>query len=190
MFRLVPLIALLVLLTGCATVITPPPTPEAPVPVLIIDHGRHTSLILPDSNDGLIRYAYGDWRYYAEGERGFRAAFTALLRNSPGTLGRRELPGPAEPEIVITRLRVKVTDILLLHVEADAAERLRMKLDTIHAAGRDELLFNPRMDLEFVPHPRPYTVRYNSNRVIADWLVVLGCEVRGRPLLSGWRIAE
>ncbi len=178
----------LLLLTGCATVVTPPESPEQPLPVLIVDHGRHTSLVLPDG-DGLVRYAYGDWRYYAEGERGARAAFDALFRGTLAALGRREFAGRPEPEAVIARLRVHVEQVHLLHVEADAVERLRARLDAIFAAGAEARLYNPQMDLEFTPYPVPYTWRHNSNRVVAEWLVELGCEVSRYPMLANWRIA-
>jgi hypothetical protein len=189
MTRLTLLTAVL-LLGGCATTITPPAAPEQPLPVLVIDHGRHTSLVLPDGEDGLVRYAYGDWRYYAEGERGARATFNALFRGTLAALGRRELAGEADPELVTGRIRVKIEHVHLLYVEAAAAERLRARLDAIFAAGEHARLYNQMMDLEFVPYPVPYTYRHNSNRVVAEWLVELGCEVSRKPVLANWRIAQ
>ncbi len=182
--------AVLFTLGGCATVITPPASPEQPLPVLVIDHGRHTSLVLPDGEDRLVRYAYGDWRYYAEGERGIRAAFDALFRGTLAALGRRELPGHADPELVVSRISVVVERVHLLHVEAAAAQRLRARLDAIYDAGADTRLYNSLMDLEFVPYPVPYTFRHNSNHVVAEWLVELGCEVSRRPVLANWRVAD
>jgi hypothetical protein len=176
-------------LAGCAAVITPPASPGQPLPVLVVDHGRHTSLVLPDGADGAVRYAYGDWRYYAEGERGMRAAFAALFRGTPAALGRRELAGQADPERVVAQLRVKVERVHLVHVETAAVERLRARLDAAFAAGAGARLYNSLMDLEFVPYPVPYTYRHNSNHVVAEWLVELGCEVSRYPMLAKWRIA-
>lgn len=190
MIRLALIVAVLSPLAGCATVVTPPAAPERPAPVFVVDHGRHTSLVLPDGDGGLVRYAYGDWRYYAEGERGVRAGFNALVGRTLSALGRRELAGPADPDVVIDRLRVKVAQVHVVHVEAAAVERLRARLDAIFYAAADALLYNPQMDLEFVPYPVAYSLRHNSNRILAEWLVELGCEVSRYPVLAGWRVAE
>src|SRR3546814_2814263 len=89
-----------VLLGGCATEIVPPPAPETPVRVGVLDHGRHARLVVELLADRVVRYAYGDWDWYALGRSGPAQAVAALFWPTRGALGRRRLPGPAEPESI------------------------------------------------------------------------------------------
>lgn len=177
------------LLNGCAgtTRIIPPAAPLDPVPVFVVDHGRHTSLVLPVPDGSLHRYAYGDERYYALRETGVGQALAALLWSTPGVLGHRRLSGPASVESLRAQLRVGVREIHTLQVERTAVERLRNRLDA-WIGQADRVLPAPAVDLSFVPYPQAYSLRHNSNQVVADWLRDLGCSVDGRPILSGWRI--
>jgi hypothetical protein len=175
------------LLCGCAIQVTPPAGVEEPATVFMLDHGRHTSLVVSTPEGGLVRYAYGDWRYYAERLTGPGHAIAALLVSTPGALGRRNLPGPPSPEAVHRQVPVVIDHLYPLQVERARVEALRRRLDAIVATAERELE-SPDADLVFVPHPSDYNLVHNSNRAIADWLVELGCEVRGRPLLARWRI--
>lgn len=175
-------------LAGCsATTVAPPADPADPAPVFLLDHGRHTSLVLPTPDGTLVRYAYGDWRYYAERETGLLHAIAALLWRTPGALGRRELPGPPVADEVRLQVPLLIEHLHELQVERAAVEELRARLDALFAAA-DLQLDSPDTDLVFVRHPRDYTLRHNSNRVIADWLVALGCEIHGWALYAHWKI--
>jgi len=69
------LLGAVLILGGCTTTtIVPPPSPQAPATVLLLDHGLHASLVLPDETGRAVRYSYGDWDYYALGETGWRNA--------------------------------------------------------------------------------------------------------------------
>jgi len=183
------LLAALALLGGCTTQILPPRDVTDPARVFVLDHGRHTSLVLPTPEGGLVRYAYGDWRYYAERETGLGHAVAALLWSTPGALGRRHLAGP--PTAAMVRARVPLVIEMLYEIEVERArvEALRAELDAIFAAAGREL-DTPETDLIFVPHPRAYNLRHNSNTAIAAWLVRLGCETRGPAILANWRISQ
>ncbi|WP_018232580.1 hypothetical protein [Thioalkalivibrio thiocyanodenitrificans] len=184
------LVILVVLwLAGCGTtVVIPPESPADPVPVFLLDHGRHTSLVLPVPDGTSVRYAYGDWRFYAERETGIGRALAAVLWPTESALGRRQLPGPATEEAVLAQVRVRVQEIHALSVEAVRAETLRMQLDAWFETGL--VLESPEVDLSFVAHPKPYTLRHNSNAVIADWLIELGAGVNRRPIWAGWRVED
>ena len=195
MFRLIrrtqvatPLVLLLLLLTGCgATRIVPPLDPRDPVSVFVLDHGRHTSLVLPAPDGSLHRYAYGDWRYYAERDTGAASGLAALLWSTPGALGHRRMPGPVTAGAVRTQVRVVIVELHGLRVERQRVERLRRRLDGLIAQAEHQLE-TPEVDLVFVPHPAGYHLGHNSNQVLADWLVELGCEVSRRPVRAGWQV--
>jgi hypothetical protein len=182
-----PLVVLL--LNGCAgtTRIVPPAAPLDPVPVFVVDHGLHTSLVLPVPDGSLHRYAYGDERYYALRKTGVGQALAALLWPTPGVLGHCRLPGPPSVESLQAQLRVGVREIHTLQVERTAVERLRNRLD-VWIEQADRVIPAPAVDLTFVPYPQAYSLLHNSNQVVADWLRELDCSVDGRPILSGWRI--
>ena len=183
-----PLPALL--LTGCTVVLTPPSPPQEGRALFLLDHGRHSSLVLERDDGGLARYSYGDWRYYAEGEATWGVGFWALLRPTPAALGRRLLPGPADESSLRKQVAVGVERLFPLCAEAVAVDRLLGELDQLHQGEHSQRLFRPDYDLEFVPHPLPYTLQHNSNYVVGSWLQQLGVGVAGHPRLANWRVAE
>lgn len=180
----------LVCLIGCTNVVVPPPAPVQPSPVVLIDHGRHASLVLPGPDSGAVRYSYGDWRYYALNKTGFIETSSAALWRTQAGLGRRELSEPPTAAGVRRAVRVGIEDVYELTVESNELRRLRRRLDGIFRANLETRVYNGAYDLEFVHHPRPYTAIYNSNRVVALWLRDLGCRVRGPLLFSKWRIEQ
>lgn len=182
------LTAFLAALAGCSARIVPPPEPLDPVSVWVLDHGRHSSLLLP-SDDGINRYSWGDWQWYAEGVTGVRSGLKALFAPSASALGRQRLPEATDLRSALSHMSVGVAASTELRVEAEAARHLRASLDTrFEDAPRSR--YNPDYDLLFIADPRPYSLADNSNRRVAEWLTELGCEIRGNPLLSGWRLAD
>jgi hypothetical protein len=182
------LLGLVMMLGGCSTAVLAPHPPEEPRPVFLLDHGRHSSLVLTTENHNLIRYSYGDWRFYALGDSGFLQGVSAVLRKTPAGLGRRALPGPPTKENVFRQVSVGIEQLFTLQAESAAVDRLRESLDSIYSRGADTLVYNATFDLEFVHHPRDYTLAYSSNTAVAEWLTSLGCEVSGRPILANWRL--
>lgn len=176
------------LLGGCATVVVAPTAPEQPVSVFLLDHGGHASLVLPAGERGLVRYAYGDFRWYALGQTGIGEGLSALAGGTPAALGRRELKGPAEERAVRAQVREGIQQLYELRVARAASERLRAELDGLFAANRATLVYSATYDLEFVRHPTPYSAEHNSNLVMAGWLEALGCEVEGAGLITNWRV--
>ena len=176
-------------LGGCTTHVTPPAAPETPASVFVLDHGRHTSLVVSTPEGDLVRYAYGDWRFYAERQTGLGHGIAALLWSTPGALGRRDLPGPPEHAVVRERVLVEIDTVYALVVERARVEALRASLDGIFAAA-ERSLDTPETGLVFVPHPVDYRLRHNSNTVVGLWLEALGCELNRRPIFARWRIED
>jgi hypothetical protein len=147
------LLAGLFSLLACTNVIIPPPEPLEPEPVFILDHGRHASLVLPAQGSGIVRYAYGDWKYYAEAETGVAEASAAVLLPTHAGLGRRALAGPPTAGGVRRAIRLGVEQMHEVIVEGYAIARLREELDSIFQANEETRIYNASYDLEFVRHP-------------------------------------
>lgn len=176
---------------SCATVIRPPADPSVPETVLLVTHGRSSSLILRGDEGDAARWAYGDWRYYALGRKGSSDALAALLRPTRAALGRQTIAGaPESAADLVARLGIGIDGVFPIEVSREAVARLDERLQALFAAHLETLLYNPEPRLEFVEHPRRYSLFSNSNGRVAAWLRELGCEVSGMPLLSKWRIEE
>ncbi len=143
---------------------------------------------MPSRTGGLVRYAYGDWEWYALVHTGAAQGTRAVLGRTQATLGRRELPGPVGQASVRREVRVPIEALFTIHVARARIEQLRRELDQIFYSNQSKLVYNPLYDLEFVPDPTPYSLSHNSNRVAADWLIELGCKVRGAAIFSWWKV--
>jgi hypothetical protein len=181
------LVALL-LPASCATVVIPPAAPVDRQAVFLLDHGRSSSLVLPRPDGRAVRYAYGDWAWYALGRTGVTEGSAALLWPSRAALGRRELPGPPAGTVIREQVAVEIDRLYELTVERADVERLAASLEATYEMNLHTRVHNPAADLEFVHHPRAYTALHNSNTVVAGWLRDLGCRVEGPRLFASWRV--
>jgi hypothetical protein len=179
----------LVFLAGCGYTLIPPALLSNPTQVFLLDHGRHSSLVLQTDNE-IIRYSYGDWDWYALNLRGFRSASRALLLSSPAALGRQKLYSAPMEESVRRAVPVNIEDIFSIMVERDRVNHLNTRLEHFFAENREQIHHNPSYGVDFVPHPVPYSLSHNSNKVVAQWLRELGVEVRGGGPFSRWRLTE
>ncbi|MEX0887415.1 MAG: hypothetical protein WD009_13350, partial [Phycisphaeraceae bacterium] len=126
-------VALLVALPlGCTTVVRAPEQVAEPTVVYILDHGRTPTLVLPAWDEGFTRWAYGDWRYYAEGRANVSTGAAALLWPTQGALGRMEHAGPATPAGIEAQVDVSIDEMHAVRVERDAVRRLRAELERAH----------------------------------------------------------
>lgn len=166
----------------------PPATLEEPVTVYVLDHGHHSSLVLP-TKEGAVRYSYGDWDYYALRKTGVWRGLRALLYPSVSALGRQELARDPTPQNLPQQLRVEVAHVLPVTVEHSTVTTLHHELEDVFEAAIATRHYSEVFDTDFVHYPHPYSLRHHSNRQVADWLEQLGCEVEGIPVLSRWRIA-
>jgi hypothetical protein len=180
-------VAVLLCLSGCGATIYPPQPDAEPAQVAVLDHGWHSSLIL-EIPGGMVRYSYGDWNWYALRRTGPAEGTAALLWPTQAALGRRQLPGPFSPTAISREVRVASEDAIYLTVDARAVRRLVNRLDRIYRENSAALVYNEPYDLWFVPHPDPYSIARNSNRMVADWLEQLECRVEGTTLFAIWQL--
>lgn len=168
--------------------IVPPRGVDSPAKVAVLDHGRHSTLVLERPGGAMVRYAYGEWEWYALGRTGAGRALGALFRPSEAALGRKRLPGPLTPENARAQVREGFEAMFVFVVEAEKAGRLADRLDAWFRNGQGRLVSHPGFDLDFVPVPISYWVGRNSNRVTAAWLRELGCRVDDPGVFSVWRL--
>ncbi len=183
-------LTLTILLTGCVGTVTRPDEHalEQPRPAWLVDHGRHASLVLTREDDSMVRYLYGEWRWYALQEMGFFRVWPTLFFPTQAALGRKEMTGPPGEATIRQQIPVVIEAIHELAAEAERIDELDRHLTQRFQAAIDTLHYNHDYDLEFVHDPRSYTVFYNSNHVVRDWLRDLDIEVSGNPMWGRWRV--
>jgi hypothetical protein len=145
----------------------PPQRVAAPVQAGILDHGRTASLIVEVPDDGMLRYAYGEWNWYALGQTGPAEGSAALFWPTEAALGRMELPGPFSPTAVSREVRVSVEHAYYLTVDARDVRRLVDHLDRIFSENHARSVYNEAHHLVFVPHPEPYSMFEPHGRGVA-----------------------
>jgi hypothetical protein len=172
-------------LAGCATTIRPPGDPKDPVVVVLVDYGKHSSLILP-AEGGSVEYAYGSWDYFALNVDDVCTGITALCCSGQGTLGRRSFDVSADASSL--RSRVWCEELFELKVARAAAEALRAKLEKRYDLHLDTKVANSLNGLTFVKDDESYLCWNNCNHVVAAWLEDLGCEVSGCGCFADFRM--
>jgi hypothetical protein len=182
------LLLALVGVAGCAGRLTPPAAPVAPVTVYLLDHGRHASLVLPRREGGMVRYSYGEWRWYVEGERHPLAGASAMLWPTASGLGRGVHEAITSREALPRLAPEGLVRVYPLVAEEARVVALKRRLDAYFEAPGVTPVYSEEFALSFVPYPRAYWLTHQSNLVTARWLRSLGVEVRGIPWLSNWRL--
>ncbi|MEW6746783.1 MAG: hypothetical protein AB1486_28920 [Planctomycetota bacterium] len=172
--------ALLLAFASCATVIRPPEQPPHPVSVYLLDYGYHAALLLPYGDARFVKYAYGDWSYFALGKTDLWHAFLAIALPTQGTLGRKEYA--ADPSEPWPQKAAVAATVYCLVVDREKADALRERLEERFISRLDTWHPNATHDLEFVKDARPYTGCSNCNTVLVEWLEELGCSCSG----VGW----
>jgi hypothetical protein len=184
-----PLILAMLWMGGCATTIVPPHSPSNPTVVAVTDYGRHSSLLIPDARGaGSVEYAFGDWRWFAEQRNSPVDGCGALFFSAQATLGRMRLERRIDsPDLA----KILGADrVLLFHVSGGDVTALRRELDDRFTARADTAVFNPKLNLFFVPDPGRYSLWRNCNHVTAEWLEALGCRIKGSAITSNFRLAR
>lgn len=175
---------------GCAATIVPPEQPEDPRPAFILDHGRHTTLVVVDSGGRPVRYAFGEFGSLSESDIGFFRGMGAMLMPSSGTLGRRVLPGEPTPDNVLDAVGVNVEKMYCIAVSGERSDRLQRILNLVFDENLASAKYNAGWNLEFVEHPEDYWFGSTSNQAVEKWLVELGCEVDGVTSFANWKVEQ
>lgn len=178
--------AVLALPLACTTVVRAPSSASQTAPVFLISEAKTSSLALPQPGGGFVRYAYGDWNWYALRNQSVFDGLAALFWPTPGALGRVVMDTAATPDAM--RRAIGSDEVYLLEVDRAASDRLLARLEDAHARGRRLGPVVESYGLIFVPDPQKYTYFTNSNHRTAAWLRELGCEVRGPSFYSRWRV--
>jgi hypothetical protein len=171
---------------GCATMVTPPAQVNDPVLCAFTDYGRHTSIILPAPNNRWVEYAAGDWDFFALGHNQSLVGVKALLGMGQWTIGRRYLESPLDPHLPS---EIEAKRIVTFRAERAYAETLRQTLDALFNAHRDRIFYSNYSGLYHVTGDEPYNLFRNCNHSTAEWLRLLGCDVRGLAITSNFELA-
>ncbi|HUP66018.1 MAG TPA: hypothetical protein VM557_12150 [Thermoanaerobaculia bacterium] len=183
------LAAVVPLLASCTMTVRTPRAVVEPETVVLLSHGRSSSLVLPSADGRALRYAFGDWRFYALGRKGASDAAGALLWPTPAAFGRRETERGHDPMLGLAEhVGIAWDHAFPITVERSAVDALRARLESLFEARIETALFNPGPNLVFVRPLESYSIVNSSNQKVAVWLEELGCEVRGIRLLSRWRV--
>lgn len=169
-----------VLLAACTTTVTPPPSPRFPVTVYVADHGRHAGLLLPRPGGELVEFSYGEWNWYALGKTGFWRTPAVLFWPTHATLGRRSWPGKLSDAELAEQMQLGTQQGTALHrlvVERGAAARLLLMLEERHLVNRTGRPTVTNHGLLFTSDPSSFSLFYNCNSAVSDWLELLGCDV-------------
>jgi hypothetical protein len=187
----VPVVLLFFVAGGCTTTIIPPAKPADPAVVFVTNYGRHSSLLLPASNDQWTEYAFGDWDWFALGHKSSSSGIRALFFSKESALGRREikLPDPPVSDVEIARV-LDAKQVESLRVSRERSDALRHELDEQHQARIDTATFNPEAQLWFVKSDERYGLCYNCNHATAQWLRELGCTIKGSAMFSRFRVKD
>jgi hypothetical protein len=180
-----------VVLIGCTTTVTAPSGVADPVTVLVLDHGHTPSLLMPTPEGRAVRYAYGDWAYYAKRERHLIwNALPAMAWPTPAGVGRGELEAMPRAEVAAAEEAVNlfVEQVHTVVVERDRAEGLRRELEAHFRERWDDRVRNEPAGLTFVPHDQRYTLFRDSNWMVGQWLREMGAETSGPPWALDWEV--
>lgn len=183
------LAATAILLGGCAVTVTPPANPVNPRPAFILDHGRHSTLVVVDSSGRPVRYAFGTPEREND-DIGFFRGLAALLGSESGTLGRRVLPGPPTVENLHKVLGVETEKLYCIAVSDERAYRLQRVLNLVFEKNLASASYDPGWNLEFVRNPEDYWFGDDANEAVKNWLAELDCEVSGVSTFGNWKIRQ
>lgn len=178
---------LFIALTGCAWTIHPPVTVDEPVSIFVTDYGRHTRVALPGGDRQLVEYGFGDWEYYGLEETDTLTGLRAITGFGDAAISRRQLPHTANAAEFLAIGGGSRSEEL--QVNADRAAALYQRLETEWRVVEKSAIPRRREGLLISKDSsQQYHLFRNSNHITATRLKELGCDVRGIPILSNFRV--
>ena len=181
--KVVAFILLIWIFTPAA--IIPPIKPIEPITVYVTVHGLHSRLILPNSKNQLIEYAYGDWEYFALNEQQLTNGLAALLLPTQGTIGRREYSNINQLHQVVKQNN---DNLFSFEVAQAKVVELGKLLNDRFERTRNTQIKNAISGLTLVKYEQDYTVLHNSNHELVSWLENLGCQVKGFVMWANFSV--
>ena len=179
-------VVFMLLTCGCSATIIPPPAPVNPVPVYVADFGRHSSLILPNPARGWTEYSWAEWDWFARGNAHWYMAPRALFFSDHSTLCQRNF-GPQKNEQAL-RHKLGASRITQIDCSADRVAALRDCLNERFSRQSLSLYHGGYSEMDHVIDDEHYWLGRNCNQMTARWLRQLGCDVRGWPFLSHFKL--
>lgn len=181
-------VAMTMMMGGCTVTVHPPLAPEHPVDVFIIDYGRHSSLLLPETHGTLlIEFTYGDWNWFALERDDPLDIFPTLFLPTQGTLGRWEWN--VEPRVDSLKWAIPSERIHPVTVSGEAVAALLDRLETRFRTKLQTQRESELYQLVFVHDDRPYSLLNHCIHTTRQWLEELGCQTSGMALVADFRIA-
>jgi len=174
------LLLCMALCAACTTTVTPPPSPRFPVTVYVADYGKHASLLVPRPGGELVEFAYGEWNWFALGKKSMWRTPVVLFWPTAAALGRRSLPGDLTPDELILHMGLGTEEGTALHplvVEKGRTASLLLMLEERHLINRTGRETATNHGLIFAHDPSSFSLFYNCNSAVSDWLERLGCDV-------------
>jgi hypothetical protein len=186
--RWVLMLALIGPIIGCGGTIVPPASPTHPVTVYVADYGRHSTLIMPTDDGGMVEYAFGDWDWLAGMNRKWYRAVVALFFSNGSAFGRRffdHIPSQQEFDF-----NIEAKKHVTFEVDRGKMVALRDLLDRQYRAAEGTAVFSPDGNYMYVRDPERYWLFHNCNHVTERWLRELGCDVKGACVTSKFKVAK
>ncbi len=181
MFHCALEVLLLLVLTGCTSIVFPPDHVARPATVYLLREAMHQGIVLPvpaAAPERFVEFGFGDFEWFARGRDQWYRVFPTMLWPTTGTLCRREhgiAPWPSQPGLALDPLVV----------DATAVDLLRQDLEQRFAAGTATLVEQPAWQMQFVVHDDDYWLLHTCADTAAEWLRRLGCTVTPAPIRIG-----
>ena len=136
-----------------------------------------------------MRYALGEWAWYADRQTGLGPAFSALFLDTTSALGRATLRG-TDPGCWPAQVGSEIRSVMVFSAERSEVARLVADIDAHFMNPERPPEFRPDLNLTFVPGPQPYRLGFNSNHQVVNWLESLGFTVSGPVTFGKLRPAD
>ena len=178
-------------LAACTSTILPPPRPDDPVQVFLLEEALHVGVVLPPDPDGAaagdddgeyVEFGYGDWSFYAEGNTGSSSSALAVLWPTQGALGRRTFGARTAQEL---RRRAHWVELSPITVSRAKATALRRRLQARFDDARAAVVHRPELRFRFVPYDAYYSLFWTCADEAAAWFGELDCDYWWCPVRIG-----
>lgn len=175
--------ALMFMGVSCASVATPPPTPQDPTSVFVLREARHVGLVLPVHGEArverYVEFGFGDWAWYALERDAWYDTFATVLWPTQGALCRREHDARSARELRDAAHWVELDELTVSRARAAA---LLERLEAQFAREAARAVRVEAYDMSFAPCERDYWFGETCADAVAHWLEELDCRVSWAPI--------